>query len=387
MHPFARIIASLLLTALILLGCAERTAKTPVDIAAAPGSAAVLTPEAEVKPAPADVLPAAVAPAVAAPEKLAPTTTTVATPVAPEQATKQALEPKLARTAALTPPRSEPVAPLPETTVPESAQAKPESAIASPEMQAPKAAAATTAKPEAASAAAQAQTGQAAKTKGKPESAAPLLEAQASKTAKDKTGVRSVAVVGDSLAVGVGMTMEQRLQKIEGVGCVPMGKVSTGLISKKYDWDKALADLLAKKPITTVVVVLGGNDANNSIGGKAAGTPEWSEAYSAKAERFLRIAESAHVKVMWVGLPAMKDAAYSKRVEAVNAAAKTACSKVSGCAYMEASDIFADGSGNYVQAKDFGGKTVSLRAKDGVHMTMTGYDLLCRRVLDKLELK
>lgn len=320
MHPHARIIVLLLLTALVLPGCARRVAKAPADVAA-PESGAVLPPEAEVKPAPVDVLPAAVPPAMAAaPEAAAPTTM----PVAPEQATKQALEPKPARTAALAPPRSEPV--------------------------------------------------------GQPPAAAK------SSVAKAGTGGPAVAVVGDSLAVGVGMTMEQRLKKTEGVGCLPLGKVSTGLISKKYDWDKALADLLAKEPISAVVVVLGGNDANNAIAGKAAGTPEWNEAYVAKAERFLRIAESAHVRVMWVGLPAMKEAAYSKRVEAVNAAAKTACSKVAGCTYMEASDIFTDGSGNYVQAKDIGGKTVSLRAGDGVHMTMTGYDLLCRRVLDKLEL-
>jgi len=34
--------------------------------------------------------------------------------------------------------------------------------------------------------------------------------------------------------------------------------------------------------------------------------------------------------------------------------------------------------------KDIGGRLVSLRAKDGVHMTMTGYDLLTRQVLQRL---
>jgi uncharacterized protein len=133
-----------------------------------------------------------------------------------------------------------------------------------------------------------------------------------------------------------------------------------------------------------VVVMMGGNDANNPIAGKEAGTPEWGEAYRQKAESFLKIASGAGVKVLWVGLPAMRDTAYAARVKAVNVAAKEACAKVGGCAYMEASDLFTDASGNYVQAKDIGGKTVSLRAKDGVHMTMTGYDLLCRQVLDKL---
>lgn len=195
----------------------------------------------------------------------------------------------------------------------------------------------------------------------------------------------SVAVVGDSLAVGIGMTMAERLRGYEGMGCQPLGKISTGLISKKfYDWEKRLSELVATEKLAAVVVMLGGNDADNRIAGKAAGTPEWDAAYRQKAESFLRIAASSGVRVLWVGLPAMRDPEYNKRVAAVNAAAKKACAAVPGCAYMEASDLFTDASGNYVQAKDINGRTVTLRGKDGVHMTMTGYDLLCRQVLDRL---
>jgi hypothetical protein len=314
---------------LALPGCAPKPAKPPTDSVVAPDSAAPLAPEAEVKPAPIDTLPAAVAPTVTVPPATAPPVI----PAVPEQATKKALDPAPVRTAALTPPRSEPVTPTPQ---PSGASGQPAAPAANP-------------------------------AQAKPEGPA-------------------VAVVGDSLAVGVGMTMKARLDKTGSVGCRPMGKVSTGLISKKYDWDKALTELLARESIAAVVVVLGGNDANNSIAGKAAGTPEWNAAYVQKVERFLRIAADAKVMTVWVGLPIMKDAAYSKRVAAVNAAARTACATVAGCTYLEAADLFTDEAGNYVQAKDIGGKTVSLRAGDGVHMTMTGYDLLCRRVLDKLDL-
>ena len=355
MYPYARLATLLLLLLLALTGCAKQTAKAPDEAAVTPDNASPLPPEAEVKPAPVSGLPAAVPPAVEAPLPATPP----AVPVVPEQATKQALDPKPARTAAMTPPRSEPVEPTPDTP-----------AKAGPEGPAPSFAT------------------RAAKGKAKPEAASsPEDQMPAAAKGKAKSDGPAVAVVGDSLAVGVGMTMEARLNKAGNVGCRPMGKISTGLISKKkYDWDKELAELLARERISAVVVVLGGNDANNAIAGKAAGTPEWNTAYADKAERFLRIAADAQVRVLWVGLPAMKEAAYSKRVAAVNAAAKTACSKVTGCTYMEASDIFTDEAGNYVQAKTIDGKTVSLRAGDGVHMTMTGYDLLCRRVLDKLDL-
>lgn len=318
MRPLARLAAPLLAAALLLPGCAKRPP------APAPAGEETATPaEAEVKPAPVDTLPTAVPPAVPSPPKA----DVAEEPAVPEQATKQALEPKPAVNAAIKPPRSEPAAPA--------------AASASGE--------------------------------NKP---APT------KTAKADGPV--VAVVGDSLAVGVGMTMEQRLAKAGGPRCLAMGKISTGLISKKYDWEKALAETLARQPVSAVVVVLGGNDANNAIAGKGANTPEWHAAYTAKVERFLAIAAKAGVAVMWVGLPAMKDPAYGKRVAAVNAAARAGCAKTAGCRYLEPGDVFTDASGNYVQAKDIGGKTVALRAGDGVHMTMTGYDLLCRRVLDAL---
>ena len=80
----------------------------------------------------------------------------------------------------------------------------------------------------------------------------------------------------------------------------------------------------------------------------------------------------------------MRDPAYETRVRAVNDAARNACSTVAGCTYLAPSDIFTDASGHYIQSRDINGKTVSLRGRDGVHMTMTGYDLLCGQVLDKL---
>lgn len=322
MPPLARFAAPLLAAALLLPGCAKRPP------APAPTGEETVTPaEAEVKPAPVDTLPTAVPPAVPP----SPKTAVAVEPAVPEQATKQALEPKPAVNAAIKPPRSEPAVPA----------------------------------------------------SGSVE-AARSAETQAAAPKTKKADGPVVAVVGDSLAVGVGMTMEQRLAKTGGPGCLAMGKVSTGLISKKYDWEKALAETLARQPVSAVVVVLGGNDANNAIAGKGAGTPEWHEAYTAKVERFLAIAAKAGVQVMWVGLPAMKDPAYGKRVAAVNAAARAGCAKTAGCRYLEPGDVFTDASGNYVQAKDIGGKTVTLRAGDGVHMTMTGYDLLCRRVLDVL---
>lgn len=324
---------------LVLAGCSWRGWREAPESMTAKAPAA---PETEVKAEPAVEPPSAVPPPPAPP---AATVGKAQTGVPAEQ-TKQALEAKPARTAALTPATSAaPAAPL---AVPKTAKAAPAPTVA-------------------------------ALSPVPTRKAAPAVPA--AKTAKGC----SIAVVGDSLAVGIGMTMERRLKRSSGVGCASLGKVSTGLISKRFfNWEKRLADLVASEKPAAVVVMMGGNDANNSIEGKRAGSPAWETAYREKAEHFLRIAASAGVKVLWVGLPVMRDPAYAARVRAVNAAAKQACAAVPGCIYMDAGAPFADGRGHYVQAKDIGGRMVSLRAKDGVHMTMTGYDLLARRVLQRL---
>jgi hypothetical protein len=337
-------------------------------------------PEAEVKSAPEKAPETAAPPASVA---LPPAPATASRPASPEEQTKATLEPKPVQGAALPQPKSEPATEQPAPPAANDSQTAP--APGAPE----------TATASAGEPAPDNLWSKSVRTPGTPkkDNAAPAeakpapapAEAKAAPAAT-RTKEAKVAVVGDSLAVGVGMTMSQHIREYQGAACFPLGKVSTGLISKKfYDWEKTLSELVATEKPSAVVVVMGGNDANNPIAGKMPGTPEWDAAYREKAESFLRIATQKGVHVLWVGLPAMRDAAYNKRVLAVNEAAKTACTAVGGsCSYMEASDIFTDAAGKFVQTKTIGGKKVSLRAKDGVHMTMNGYNLLCGQVLDRL---
>ncbi|WP_428559184.1 MAG: DUF459 domain-containing protein [Solidesulfovibrio sp. DCME] len=357
-------------------GSGEQTAEPRPEPASADSqSAAPNAAEAMVKPVPEAAPPAAAPPANLALD-LAPATPPPPS-APPEELTKKTLEPKPVQAAALPQPKSEPVAPPPSEAKAKAGEAAPEAKAGPPKK-------GKNQPPDDASGPAGQQADAALALKTKETASARDAAAPPAPGQRPGRGA-SVAVVGDSLAVGVGMTMAQHLEGAHGLGCQPLGKVSTGLINKKFfDWEKKLSELVAREKLAAVVVVMGGNDANNAIGGKQPGSPQWAEAYRGKAESFLRIASGAGVKVIWVGLPAMRDAAYNDRVRAVNAAAKQACATVGGCAYMEASTLFTDASGNYVQAKDIGGKHVSLRAKDGVHMTMTGYDLLCGQVLEKL---
>lgn len=185
-----------------------------------------------------------------------------------------------------------------------------------------------------------------------------------------------VMVVGDSFAVGIGLTLKQSLAALGPVAMASRGKVSSGLNSPRfYDWEKELTRFLTTEGCDVLVVMLGGNDAKNGCD-----TPEWSKDFQDKAKRFLDIADAHKVSVYWVGLPPMREKSYSQRAAAANVAMSTACAKAASCRFIDSWNLFADASGRFCSKKKIAGKTISLRGHDGVHLTMAGYRLLTDRL-------
>ncbi len=188
---------------------------------------------------------------------------------------------------------------------------------------------------------------------------------------------KTVLVVGDSFAVGIGMTLAESLKPAKDVRLDQKGKTSSGLDNTRFhDWGKALEGLLQTARPDALVVMVGGNDAHNGPG-----TEVWAESYRHKASDFLGIAAKKRVPVYWVGLPPMRDAGLNARVKTANAAMRAACESGGGCRFIDAWDLFTDEKGDFAAEKTIGGKVVKLRAKDGVHFTMAGYRLLSDRIL------
>ncbi|NDY58119.1 DUF459 domain-containing protein, partial [Desulfovibrio sulfodismutans] len=206
--------------------------------------------------------------------------------------------------------------------------------------------------------------------------AAPAPEPTAAKASK--TPGRTVLVVGDSFAVGIGMTLAESLRGATEIRLEQKGKTSSGLDNVKFhNWGQTLEDLLASARPDALVVMIGGNDAQNGPG-----TEVWADSYRQKAGDFLGIAAKKNVPVYWVALPPMRDAGLNARVKTANAAMRTACESGPNCQFIDAWNLFSDDKGEFAAEKNLGGKTVKLRGKDGVHFTMAGYRLLSDRVLD-----
>jgi hypothetical protein len=209
----------------------------------------------------------------------------------------------------------------------------------------------------------------------------PTKTEQARKPEKT-TPSKTVLIVGDSFAVGVGVFMANAL-KSEPVALKQKGKVSTGLNSPKfYNWESKLKEFITEQKPDALVAMVSGNDAHNG-----ANSASWKESYVAKVSAFLKIPADKHIPVLLVGLPPMGKQDYSERAKLANEALQNACSNSAGCTYVDSWPIFSDTNGNYADKKKLGAKTVSLRAKDGVHFTGTGYQLLSQQIIKQLEKK
>jgi uncharacterized protein len=190
----------------------------------------------------------------------------------------------------------------------------------------------------------------------------------------------SVLVVGDSLAVGVGMTLDSAFEGRSKVVTRKMGRISSGLDSPtSYDWNRVLKEMLDREKFDLVVVVLGANDAHNGPG-----NPAWGRLYGSKFSEFLRIPAERHVRTLVVGLPPMQKPDFSRRVQVVNEAIRNASQQFpQTCVYIDAFRRFSDEGGNFTDHIKVKGEWKKVRAGDGVHFTGTGYLLFSKMVADE----
>lgn len=206
-----------------------------------------------------------------------------------------------------------------------------------------------------------------------------------------KIDFRSVLLVGDSLAHGLALSLGRDLKDRRGAVFSFVAKVSSGLNNPSvFNWEKTMRLLIEQGAPDLVLVMMGVNDANNHIrdGNRLCpvGTPEWGEAYESKVENFLRIAAELNVRVCWIGVPVVREEGLQNRVLLANMAARNACSRVSHCRFIDTFDALCDANRRYTNyIKEPDGSAVRIRAKDGIHFSMEGSNLLSKYILQKLE--
>jgi hypothetical protein len=194
-------------------------------------------------------------------------------------------------------------------------------------------------------------------------------------------------VGGDSLAGSLGPS----LGSITGATGVVQpyfdSRVSSGLSNPGFfDWPAQATKEMARLKPEVVVFIIGTNDYTTPTDDDG-----WKTEYAKRVEAMLTILEtegddSGNRTVYWVGAPRLKDDKMDAGASAVNAVAQDVIAKHPNAVYVDAHKLFSDTDGKYAQnLPDETGKLVTMRAGDGVHLTVDGGDYLARAVFKPLD--
>jgi hypothetical protein len=194
-----------------------------------------------------------------------------------------------------------------------------------------------------------------------------------------------VAIVGDSLAAGLGYFAERvfrpRLVRVSG-----QGRISTGLARPDYfNWPVAMRRIVNRFDPDLVIVMLGEND-HQSLqdvhGNREAqiGTSAWPPGYRERVLSMMRIATSRGGKVVWAGLPISADFRLREHSRRQNDIFRFASSISDDVVYFDAWERFRDPDGGYTAYLREGKRVILIREGDGLHFNAIGYTIVAREI-------
>jgi hypothetical protein len=192
-----------------------------------------------------------------------------------------------------------------------------------------------------------------------------------------------VAVVGDSLSQGLGVGVEQAFNP-NVTRVLSLGKQSTGLSRQDYfNWPRAMREIETGFRPDLVFIMLGTNDGQAQISpdGESipVGSTAWVAAYRERAEAFLREATSEGTRVVWVGLPIVRDKGRWNFYRRVNDIFEQVAASDPLATYVDTWDPLEARDGGYTAfLRNERGVVQEMRSADGMHFTPTGYSYLSR---------
>jgi hypothetical protein len=187
---------------------------------------------------------------------------------------------------------------------------------------------------------------------------------------------------GDSLAGSLGPALGEITGATGVVQPYFDSRVSSGLSNPGFfDWpDHAKSEMDRLKP-EIVVFIIGTNDYSTPTDGDT-----WKVDYAKRVEDMLTALGADGRTVYWVGAPILKDDSMDEGAAAVNAVAAGVVAKHTNAEFVDAHKLFAGTDGKFaLNLPDETGKLVTMRAGDGVHLTVDGAKYLARAVYTQLD--
>lgn len=201
--------------------------------------------------------------------------------------------------------------------------------------------------------------------------------------------VGSILTVGDSLMSEVAAGLRYGLGK--DIRLKDIHKSSTGLTNVEYyDWPSVASAAAKKYPSDLIIIHMGGNDGQDMKIGKRfvhVGDSDWQNTYYLRAMLLIKEIKKAspESRIVWLGLPAMRDAKFAKKQDVIrNLQMKAALD--SEIEYIDGKKGLGE---TYSKEGTYEGKRVVLRRTDGIHYSREGGEILARLIAsdEKLGLK
>ncbi|CAN7404236.1 DUF459 domain-containing protein [Rhizobium rhizogenes] len=187
---------------------------------------------------------------------------------------------------------------------------------------------------------------------------------------------KTILVVGDFLASGLGDGLADAFSTSPGVVVQTRGTVASGLVRQDYyNWPQQLPTMVDQLKPAIVVVMIGANDRQQIIGdglNEKYGTDPWFLAYEERVQQFAKLVTNRHIPLIWVGLPAFGSDQLTEGAVKLNQLYQSQVASVGG-EFIDIWDGFTDQNGEFiVTGSDINGQQVRLRTADGVNLTAAG---------------
>ena len=192
-----------------------------------------------------------------------------------------------------------------------------------------------------------------------------------------------VGVFGDALGDGMGAGLYHQLRDGKSYEVVRFSLAATGLA--RYDYvnvQAVAAEQLANRHIDIAVVMVGANDEQGIIESHQVdnfNSPRWRQVYAGRIDSLVGLLRSRGAAVYWVGLPKMRREGFDQKSQILNAL-YSGRAQALGVPFIPTVPVTIDGNGGYDDYLSVGGHPRLMRAKDGVHMTMAGYERIAAPV-------
>ena len=224
----------------------------------------------------------------------------------------------------------------------------------------------------------------------------PAATAGTSSGAPDRaadTGPRRVLILGDSLAAtGFGALLERRLDEDPRIVAYRKGKSASGLSRPDFfDWVDAARRQIEFRHPELVVVILGGNDGQDLVPARwhkkrvRWDTPAWQAGYRERVDALLDVLVGPDRRVLWLGLPPTQTVKFERKLALIRRIQREAVeARAPAATYLDLAPLLQDEGGALARSVQHRGKTLPMRAKDGIHFTMEGSRFLADKVAPKV---